>query len=115
MMLLSAGRPIGVNIPAGDDFVSWWMAAMSFLGLAHTFRYGEMIRVGLLIDLLGGRTRRMFEIAALLIGCGFIAFFAWYAVLIRTTAGTFMNARRASSRCQCGFRRSVTPRGSSSC
>ena len=48
MMLLSAGRPIGLNIPADDDFVSWCMAAMAFLGLAHTFRNGEMIRVGLL-------------------------------------------------------------------
>ena len=34
MMLLSAGRPIGLNIPAADDFVSWCMAAMAFLGLA---------------------------------------------------------------------------------
>ena len=38
MMVLSAGRPLGLNIPAGDDFVSWCMAAMAFLGLAHTFR-----------------------------------------------------------------------------
>ena len=52
MMALSAGRPIGFNIPAADDFVSWCMAAMAFLGLAHTFRNGEMIRVGLLIDKL---------------------------------------------------------------
>ena len=37
MMVLSVGRPIGLNIPAGDDFVSWCMAAMAFLGLAHTF------------------------------------------------------------------------------
>ncbi|MGZ8324855.1 MAG: TRAP transporter small permease subunit, partial [Rhodoplanes sp.] len=47
MMILSAGRPLGVNLPAGDDLVSWCMAAMAFLGLAHTFRRGEMIRVGL--------------------------------------------------------------------
>ena len=52
MMVLSAGRPVGLNIPAADDFVSWCMAAMAFLGLAHTFRNGEMIRVGLLIDKL---------------------------------------------------------------
>ncbi len=80
MMVLSAGRPLGFNVPAGDDIVAWCMAAMSFLGLAHTFRSGEMIRVGLLIDLMGGRPRRVLEIAALVIGCGFIAFFAWYAV-----------------------------------
>lgn len=80
MMVLSAGRPLGINLPAGDDFTSWCMAAMAFLGLAHTFRSGEMIRVGLLIDTLEGRTRRVVEIAALIIGTGFIAFFAWNAV-----------------------------------
>lgn len=80
MLLLSGGRPLGLNIPAGDDLISWCMAATAFLGLAHTFRHGEMIRVGLLIDRLTGRTRWFFEIAALAIGCGFIGFFAWYAV-----------------------------------
>src|SRR5262245_65126119 len=80
MLLLSAGRPTGINLPAGDDFAAWCMAAMAFLGLAHTFRSGEMIRVGLLIDKLDGRTRRVFEVAALIIGTGFIAFFAWHAV-----------------------------------
>jgi TRAP-type C4-dicarboxylate transport system permease small subunit len=79
MMLLSAGRPLGINIPAGDDFVAWCMAATAFLGLAHTFRHGEMIRVGLLIDRLEGRTKRIFEILALLIGAGFTGFFAWHA------------------------------------
>ena len=80
MMLLSAGRPVGFNIPAADDFVSWCMAAMSFLALAHTFRHGEMIRVGLIIDLFEGRKRWYFEIFSLLLGCGFIGFFAYYAV-----------------------------------
>ena len=80
MMALSAGRPLGINLPAGDDFTSWCMAAMAFLGLAHTFRSGEMIRVGLLIDTLQGRTRHIVEIAALIVGTGFIAFFAWHAV-----------------------------------
>lgn len=79
MMLLSGGRPLGINIPAGDDFISWCMAATAFLGLAHTFRHGEMIRVGLLIDRLGDNARHYVEIAALLIGAGFIGFFAWHA------------------------------------
>jgi len=79
MMLLSAGRPIGLNIPAADDFVSWCMAAMAFLGLAHTFRSGEMIRVGLLIDKLPDRSRHWIEVVCLLVGIGFIGFFAFYA------------------------------------
>jgi TRAP-type C4-dicarboxylate transport system permease small subunit len=80
MMYLSAGRPIGFNIPAGDDFVSWCMAAMSFLGLAHTFRHGEMIRVGLLIDRLQGRAKHYAELVALIVGTFFAGFFAYYAV-----------------------------------
>src|SRR5690348_9704830 len=79
MMVLSAGRPVGINIPAGDDIVSWCMAAMAFLGLAHTFRHGEMIRVGLVIDLLPERPRWITEVVALVIGCGFVGFFAWHA------------------------------------
>jgi TRAP-type C4-dicarboxylate transport system permease small subunit len=79
MMILSGGREVGFNLRAGDDIVSWCMAAMSFLGLAHTFRHGELIRVGLLIDRLAGRTRWFAEIAALALGCVFIGFFAWHA------------------------------------
>ena len=80
MMLLSAGRPVGFNIPAADDFVSWCMAAMAFLGLAHTFRHGEMIRVGLLIDKLPEKNRHWVELGCLIIGTGFIGFFAYHAV-----------------------------------
>ena len=80
MLLLSGGRPVGFNIPAGDDIVSWCMAATAFLGLAHTFRSGEMIRVGLLIDRLQGRTRQIVEVGAVIVGTGFVGFFAWHAV-----------------------------------
>jgi TRAP-type C4-dicarboxylate transport system permease small subunit len=80
MMGLSLGRQVNINIPAGDDLASWCMAAMAFLGLAHTFKSGEMIRVGLLIDRIHGRARRPFEIFSLLIGLAFIGFFAWHAV-----------------------------------
>ena len=80
MMALSIGREVSLNIPAGDDFASWCMAALAFLALAHTFKSGEMIRVGLVLDRLHGRTRRMVEIACLLIGFAFVGFFAWHAV-----------------------------------
>ena len=79
MMALSIGRQVGFNIPSGDDFVSWCMAAMAFLGLAHTFRSGEMIRVGLLIDKLPDKSRHTVEIVCLIVGIGFIGFFALYA------------------------------------
>ena len=80
MLGLPFGRQISLNIPAGDDFASWCMAAMAFLGLAHTFRSGEMIRVGLLIDRFEGARRWYFEMFSLVLGVGFVGFFAWHAV-----------------------------------
>jgi TRAP-type C4-dicarboxylate transport system permease small subunit len=79
MMLLSAGRPLGLNVRSGDDFIGWCMVAISFLGLAHTFRSAEMIRVGLLIDRLEGTKRFALEIFALCVGCFFAGYFAWHA------------------------------------
>lgn len=82
MMSLSLGREIGINVPAGDDFASWCMAAMAFLGLAHTFKSGDMIRVGLLIDRFKGKNRWYFEVFSLVLGLGFVGFFAWHAVVM---------------------------------
>ncbi|MBA1155317.1 TRAP transporter small permease [Microvirga mediterraneensis] len=80
MMSLSLGRGIGVNVPAGDDFAAWSMAAMAFLGLAYTFRSGELIRIGLILDRLPAAGRRAVEIVCLAAGSAIIAFFAWHAV-----------------------------------
>ncbi|MFH1554157.1 MAG: TRAP transporter small permease [Pseudomonadota bacterium] len=76
MMALSLGREVGLNVPAGDDFASWSMAAMAFLGLAHTFKHGEMIRVGLILERLRGPKRRYLELFCLLVGVSFIGYFA---------------------------------------
>ncbi len=80
MMTLAVGRQFGLNVPSGDDFASWAMAAMSFLGLAHTFKRGEMIRVGLLLEKLDARRRHWFEIVSLATATVFLGYFSWYAV-----------------------------------
>lgn len=79
MMTLSLGREVGLNIPAGDDFAAWCMAALAFLSLAYTFKSGEVIRVGLVVDHLEGRARRAVELGCLLLGSAIIGFFAWHA------------------------------------
>lgn len=79
MVLMSAGREFGLNVPSGDDFAAYSMAALAFLGLAHTFKSGEMIRVGFLIDRLSGRTRHIVEIFCLGVAVVFVAFFARHA------------------------------------
>lgn len=86
MMALSAGRPLGINVTSGDDIASWCMAAMAFLGLAHTFKSGEMIRVGLLTDRLTGRTKWVTELFALTMAAMFIGFFAWHAIDLTITS-----------------------------
>jgi TRAP-type C4-dicarboxylate transport system permease small subunit len=79
MMFMSVGRQFGLNIPSGDDFAAWCMAAMAFLGLAHTFKRGEMIRVGLLLEKLDGGARWLFEALALAVSVAFIGYFTWHA------------------------------------
>lgn len=86
MMALSLGREVGINIKSGDDFASWCMASMAFLGLAHTFKVGEMVRVGLLTDRLTGTPKWIAELFALVMAAIFIGFFAWQAVLMTYTS-----------------------------
>lgn len=86
MMALSLGRELGINVKSGDDIASWCMAAMAFLALAHTFKSGEMIRVGLLTDRLTGWPRWIAEMFALIMGSLFIGFFAWHAVMLVYTS-----------------------------
>jgi TRAP-type C4-dicarboxylate transport system permease small subunit len=77
MMFLSIGREINFNIPSGDDFASWALVSMAFLGLAHTFKRGEMIRVGILIERLRGRRRQVAELVSLTVASAFIGYFTW--------------------------------------
>lgn len=82
MVVMSAGREFGLNIPSGDDFAAWAMVALAFLGLAHTLKSGEMIRVGFLIDRLPERARRWVELFCLSVGLVFVGYFARHAVAL---------------------------------
>ena len=73
------GRTLGFAAYSFDDFAGFCMAASSFLGLAHTYRRNEHIRVALLIDRFSGGKRRMLETVCLTASTFMIGFFAWYA------------------------------------
>ena len=77
MLAQAVGREFGLLIRAADDVTSWLCAASAFLALGHTFRHGELVRVGLFIDLLKGGSRRAAEIAALGITSLFVGYMAW--------------------------------------
>ncbi len=82
VMLLQAGlREVGVLFRGADDIVGWLCAGSAFLALGHTFRRGELVRVGLVIDALPPRRRRAVGIAALAIAVAFVSYMA-YAVLL---------------------------------
>jgi TRAP-type C4-dicarboxylate transport system permease small subunit len=70
-------RELGLRTGGTDDLVSWMTAAAAFLGLAHTFRHGDFVRVGLLIEGLSPPRRRLAELMAL----GVAALFTGYLLV----------------------------------
>jgi TRAP-type C4-dicarboxylate transport system permease small subunit len=87
MMAQMALREVHIQVPGSDDISAYLCVATTFFALAHTFRRGELIRVGLGIDRLGPRARRVAEalllvVAAVLVGAiafwtGQDALFSW--------------------------------------
>jgi TRAP-type C4-dicarboxylate transport system permease small subunit len=77
MLAQSFGREAGILFRGADNIVAWLCAATSFLALGHTFRHGELVRVGLWLERLGPRARRMMEIWALSITTLFVAYMLW--------------------------------------
>ncbi len=67
-------RTLGMKTGGSDDIVSWMTAAAAFFGLAHTFRHGDFVRMGLWIETLSPPTRRWIEVLALLIGTVFTGY-----------------------------------------
>jgi TRAP-type C4-dicarboxylate transport system permease small subunit len=80
------GRLLGFAAYSFDDFAGFCMAASSFLGLAHTYRRNEHIRVALLVERFSGGKRRLLEILCLAASTFLIGFFAWYAVDMALTS-----------------------------
>ncbi len=81
VMLAQAGmREFGFLLRGADDIVGWLCAATAFLALGHTFRRGELVRVGLLIEHLPPGLRRRFALAALGITVVFVGYMV-YAVV----------------------------------
>ncbi|MBP0493065.1 TRAP transporter small permease [Pararoseomonas indoligenes] len=75
VMMAQVGlRFLNMQFPGADDISAYLCVATTFFALALTFRRGELIRVGLLIEKLSPGPRRIFEIVALAfaaIGCAY--------------------------------------------
>jgi TRAP-type C4-dicarboxylate transport system permease small subunit len=79
MLAQAFGRTAGFLIRGADDIVAWLCAAAAFLALGHTFRHGELVRVGLWLHKLKPRARWVAEVVALGITCAFVAYMLWAA------------------------------------
>ncbi len=80
MLAQAAAREAGILIRGADDISAWLCAASAFLALAHTFRRGELIRVGLWVERLGEAARRRAEIIALLLATLCTGYMSWAIV-----------------------------------
>lgn len=78
MMLMSVGREFGINIRGGDELSAWFCAAVAYLGLAHTFKTGDLVRVGLLVEWFKDRARWRAELVVLVVTTLIAGYFAWY-------------------------------------
>ena len=80
VMLAQAGmRELGLLLRGADDIVAWLCAASVFLALGYTFRHGELVRVGLVIERLPPRVRRHVETLCLGLALVFVGYTTWAA------------------------------------
>lgn len=77
MLAQAFGRGAGILIRGADDIVAWLTAACAFFALGHTFRKGELVRVGLWLDMLGARARWRMEVISLALTLAFVGYMAW--------------------------------------
>jgi TRAP-type C4-dicarboxylate transport system permease small subunit len=77
MLAQAFARGLGGQIRGTDDIVSWLCAAAAFFALGHTFRHGELVRVGLWLERLSPAGRRRVELFALGLATLFVAYMLW--------------------------------------
>ena len=76
MLAQALMRELGMLFRGADDMVAWLTAASAFLALGHTFRRGELVRIGLLIDRLPPRVQRPLALCALAVSVLFVGYMA---------------------------------------
>ena len=79
MIAQSVLREFRVNTGAVNDVVAWFCAAAAFFAMAHAFKHGDFVRVTLLLDSVGTKTRRAMELGSLaiaVVAVGYLAFSA---------------------------------------
>ena len=95
MLAQAFGRGAGILVRGADDMVAWLCAACAFLALGHTFRNGDLVRVGVFLDRLPERARWVAELVALGVTAVFTTYMLW--AVTRLPVVTSWSCKSASS------------------
>ncbi len=79
IVLQMVARWTGEVFPGAPDYAGYCMAAASFFAFAHALNRGAHIRVSMLLNVVGPRTRRALEAWCFLIGTALAWYFVYYA------------------------------------
>jgi TRAP-type C4-dicarboxylate transport system permease small subunit len=71
-------RELQLQFPGTDDLAAYLCVATTFFALAATFKRGELIRVGMMIEKLGPGGRRAIEAAALAAAAVIVGTIVWW-------------------------------------
>ena len=80
MMAQVALREMHMQLPGADDISAYLCVATTFFALAATFKRGELIRVGMLIERLGPGARRAQEGLVLTLAALILGYVTWWTV-----------------------------------
>jgi TRAP-type C4-dicarboxylate transport system permease small subunit len=80
MMAQAALREMRMQLPAADDVTAYLCVAATFFALAATFRRGELIRVGMVLDRLRPGPRRAMEALVLALAAAVVAYVTWWTL-----------------------------------
>lgn len=86
---LVRGTAVGMTIPSYADFTGFFLAAASFLALAHTLREGGHIRVTILIGHLPARLAAALEFWCVAAACAVACYFTWYTGVLVLESYTY--------------------------
>lgn len=70
-------RKLGSYIPGASELIGWFCAAAGFLALPATFKRGDMVRVGVLVDTLPDRVRKPVLLGCVLLAVVFTGYMLW--------------------------------------
>lgn len=77
MILEAVLRGLGSQVTGAGELVAWFCAAAGFLALPATFKRGDMVRVGVLVDQLIPSLRKPMLLVSLVIVMTFTTYMAW--------------------------------------